>query len=310
MPTPFSTTRQPIKRRIQDSDALFANATARRVRQPVLLTGVKIASVVTLIPVEDFGRISIDREDYQRDRIGETVNTLTTILKSGGQIPDPVDIAERPDGSWWIVDGQQRFLAHEAAAVPLKAHVHKIADRDSERKLFMILNSSRRVLPRTLIKGWPGPFGDFIRNLNTSDKSALRGMIDLTNNSKLPFDAATILKAVIVVLTGTTATGDTATALLPRADTALKMPHARVWAEAFVQLMAAVFATQGNGGRVRVLPVVALAHVAHRKYKEAGRPIFPRTTTRLRNVNWDTAVPTHAQQYQDILEKKIEKLWK
>ena len=61
---------------------------------------------------------------------------------------------------------------------------------------------------------------------------------------------------------------------------------------------------------MRILPVLALAHVAHRKYKAAGRPVFPRTCTRLQNVNWDTLVPSHALQYQDIIEKKIEKLWK
>jgi hypothetical protein len=185
-----------------------------------------------------------------------------------------------------------------------------VTDMDSEAKLFMILNSKRKVEPRVVIKGWPGPFGDFIRKMNTSDKSALRGMIDLTHNSKLPLDASTILRSVIAVTTGTMPSGDITTGLLPRADAALKVPGAHAWAEAFMQLVAVVFAAQRNGGRVRMLPVIALARVAHRKYKAAGRPVFPSSAARLRATNWDTLVPSHAQKYLQLIEEKIERNWK
>lgn len=298
------------KRRLKDSDAIFSAAQASRLRQPVLVTGVKFAAVVTVIPVDDFGKLNIDRDRYQRGEMRVDVNTLINVIKSGGQIPSPIDIAERPDGTWWIVDGQQRFLAHEQAKVAIKAHIHLVDNTEAEEKLFVALNSRHALMPRTVIKGWPGPFGQFIRRMNNDDKSPLKGRIDFGSNSKLPLDAATVLTGVLTVLTGNLPYGDTITSRLPRADAALKLAGGVAWAEAFVYLVAAVFGMNPGGRRVRILPVLALARVAHRKYVDAGRPVFPKSCARLRATNWDTIVPTHARQYLPLLEQRIEKLWR
>lgn len=299
------------RRKISESEALFASAEAQRLRKPVLVTGVKVASVVTVIQPSDFSRIGIDNR-YQRQRITTQVNGLVTVLMSGGQIPDPVDIAERPDGSWWLIDGQQRFLAHSETRKPLKAHIHMVDNIDSEIMLFFALNSRYKLTPRNVLRGWPGPTGDLIRRLNTSEKSPLKGMIDLGDNSKLPIDGASLAKAILMVLTGVWPSGDTATGMLPRTDAALRVPGASVWAEAYVHLLSAVFGpSTGRGGyRVRVLPMMALAEVAHEKYVQAGRPIFPSSTARLRQVNWNTVVPTHALKYLHIIEDRIKKLWR
>jgi hypothetical protein len=298
------------RRRKGDSEALFAAAQASRLRQPVLVTGVKFASHVTVIQYADFGRLNIDRDKYQRGEHRIDVNTLITIIKSGGQIPSPIDIAERPNGTWWIVDGQQRFLAHEAAKVPIKAHIHLVENVEAEERLFVALNSRRPLSPRTVIKGWPGLFGQFIRRMNTDEKSPVRGMVDLATNSHLPLDATVVLSGVLAVTTGSLPHGDTITSRLPRADMALKSTIGMAWAEAFVYLIAAVFGTRTGGRRVRVLPVLALARVAHRKYMAAGRPVFPKSCARLHATNWDTIVPSHARQYLPLIEQRIEKLWK
>lgn len=299
------------RRKKAESEALFASSQARRINEPVIVSGVKFASTVTVIQPEDQCRLNLD-ERYQRGEQHKDVNTLITVIKSGGQIPQPIDVSERPDGSWYIVDGQQRYLAHLATKTPLKAHIHKVDNTEAEERLFIALNSRRNLNPRVVIRGWPGPFGIFIRRMNTDEKSIVRGLIDLSQggNSHLPLDPAVVLSGVIIVLTGTFPSGDTITSRLPRADAALKLAGSVVWAENFIALLAAVFGARPGARRVRLLPVLALAKVAHRKYVEAGRPVFPRSAARLRAINWDNLVPSHARQYLPILEEKMEKLWR
>lgn len=298
------------RRTMKESDAILQAAAARRVHSPVILTGVKVATTITMIQPEQFPRLGVD-ERYQRVRIGGEVNELIHAIRNGGEIPDPVDIAQRPDGSLWLVDGQQRFWAHSECGVPLKAHIHQVEDLVAESRLFVALNSRRKVNTRTIIKGWPGLAGEFLRRMQTSDRSPIKGMIDFGQNSSLPLDAPSVVKGVLVVTTGLEyPSGDMATRMLPRIDAALKVPGMIAWAEAFVDLIAAVFSMQPNAGRVRVLPVIALAAVAHRKYVEAGRPAFPHSCARLRNTNWDTLVPSHAKQYLPVLEREIERRWK
>lgn len=297
------------RRTLVDSEAIQAAANAARLRKQVMVTGVQVATEISVIQPKDFDQLNVD-EQYQRLRIGEEVNALIGVIRAGGAIPDPIDISERPDGSRWIVDGQQRFWAHQETQMPLRAHIHKVESIAAEVNLFIALNSRRRLSSKAVVKGWPGPTGTFLRRINTSDKSPLKGMIDFTNNTKLPLDSITVVKGVLAATTGTFPQGDTATSLLPRVDSALTAPGRMAWAEAFVQLLAAVFGGKPNQGRVRVLPVIALGRVAFRKYGQAGRPIFPTSCARMRSVNWDTLVPTHARQYLPLIEEKIERLWK
>ncbi len=297
-------------RKMGESDAMMAAAAARRIVQSVLVTGVQMADKVTVIRYEEFGKLRVD-EGYQRMRIGTEVNQIIHALKAGGAVPDPVDIAERPDGSWWIVDGQQRFWAHDECRLPLRAMVHKVESREAEERLFIVLNSRRKVGAKVILKGWPGPAGQFIRRVNEDDRSPFFGMVDFSTSSHLPLDAMALLRGVLVVMTGLeNAGGDAATVLLPRTDAALRIPGRQHWAEEFVRLIAAVFNVEKGAGRIRVLPIIALARVAFKKYEEAGRPVFPRTCAGLRRVNWDTIVPTHSNQYLPVLVEVIERRWK
>lgn len=299
------------RRRMTQSAELFTAVQNRRKREQVLVSGVKMAPSVVLIQPEEFTRLNID-ESYQRARISKKVNDLISVLLSGGQIPDPIDVVERTDGSWWIVDGQQRFWAHVEAARPIKAHIHHVDDHDAEVRLFYALNSRYSLTTKNVVKGWPGLTGEFIRRMDTSERSPLRGMIDFGGNSKRPVDANALVQALMVLLTGTSWRGDTMTSMLPRVDTALRLTGAVAWAEAYVQLLAAVFGPRHERtyGKVRILPMLALATVARRKYIEAGRPVFPRSCRYLQKVNWVTAVPSHARKYLPELEHRMERLWK
>ncbi len=324
-PSTAATTRGERRRQrkatLAESEAVAAANLAKRLRAPVIITGVEMARTITLIRPDQFGKLGVD-ERYQRVRIGSEVNDIIHVLREGGEIPDPIDVAERPDGSWWIIDGQQRYWAHEETSTPLRALIHKVPDHNCESNLFVVLNSRRKVQPTVITKGWPGLTGDFIRKLNTDPKSPLWGLIDMGTNHQLPIDAATLVKGILVVTTGLESTGgDTATVVLPRTDAALKIAGRIAWAEAFAQLVALVFFTPDEKGlvrhhssrtgqRVRTLPLQALAYVAHEKYKDANRPVFPKTCALLRRVNWDTLVPSHARQYMPILIQEIEKRWR
>jgi hypothetical protein len=295
--------------KMSQSAAVMAAVQARSLVAPTMVRGVILAARVTVIDPKDFGRLGVD-ERYQRLRITNQINMLVKVLRGGGQVADPIDVAERPDGSWWIVDGQQRFWAHDECQAPLRANIHKVKDLASETALFLALNARRKVSARVTIKGWQGPTGDFVRWCNESDQSPIRGLVDFGNNSKLPIDATTLVKGALAVNTGLLANGDMGTRVLPRADVALAVTGARAWAEEYVRLLAAVFDTNTNAGKVRILPALALARVAHRKYSAAGRPVFPKTCSLLRRCNWDTIVPTHASRFLPMLEGEVEKRWK
>lgn len=301
------------RRKLTDSEAIFANAETMRLRKPVLVKGVRRAGTVTLIQPDEHGKLHID-ERYQRPRVGQEVNDLIYVLTSGGQIADPIDVAQRTDGSWWIIDGQQRFWAHRETEKALPAHIHLVDSYEAEVNLFYALNSRTALTSKNVVKGWPGPAGEFIRRMNASDKSALKGMINLTNDSSKPIDGAILARCLLVLLTGIspTYTGNTATSLMPKLDTALKQAGAVAWAEAYCQLLAVTFGpSAGKGGRrVRILPMLALARVARRKFLEHGRIVFPKVTSRLQRVNWDNVVPTHALKYLSDVEEKIERNWK
>lgn len=301
--------RHKRKQRMSQSPAVMAAVEARSLIKPVIVSGVTLAKAVTVIRPEDLGRLKID-ESYQRLRITSEVNALIKVLRNGGQIADPVDVAERPDGSWYIVDGQQRFWAHWDCEAPMRANVHKVDSIESETNLFLSLNQRTRVLPRVIARGWPGPAGDFLRWASSSPKSPVNALVDMGSSSHLPLDATTIVKGALAVTTGLTPNGDMSTRILPRLDVALRQDGMRAWSEDFLKLVAAVFDMNTNAGRVRVLPVIALARVANRRFIEAGRPTFPRSCAMLRRVNWDTIVPTHAARFLGMVETEIERRWK
>ncbi len=304
------TTTEPQRRRrkLSESQAVQESNLARRLHQPVVVTGVEMARTITMIQPSQFGKLNVD-ERYQRVRIGDEVNDIIHVIRAGGAIPDPIDVAERPDGSWWILDGQQRYWGHEETQQPLRALIHKVYSFEAESKLFVIFNSRRKVRPIVIVKGWQGPTGDYLRKLNESKDSPLRGQIDFGNNTKLPIAANCLVRGILVATTGMTGVGgDAATALLPRTDAALRAHGRMAWAEAYVQLVALVFGK--HSGRVRAMPLRALGDVAYRRYMNAGRVTFPKSTDLLRRVNWDTCVPKHTQQYFPMMVELIERRWR
>jgi hypothetical protein len=303
-------TKKKVRRdKLASSPAVLAASATRRLVKQVVVTGVTMAKTVTVIPPSQFKKLGVD-ERYQRVRVDDEINDLIHIIKAGGQVPDPVHIAQRTDSSLWIVDGQQRFWAHWECEEPLRAFIHGVENIDAETNLFYALNTRHRLSARTVAKGWPGISGDLLRKMNTDAASPLLGLIDMQNSTTYPVDATTLIKGFLTLTTGLMPNGNMMTRVLPRLDTALKVPGMIAWCEQFSQLLAAVFDMRKGVGRVRILPMLALASVAHKKYVAAGRPVFPTTCAYMRRTNWDSIAPSHAQQFLPLLVSAIEKKWR
>lgn len=126
----------------------------------------------TIILEPPFARLSIDRYDdigtdqgYQRGEIKPWVCDLADALRRGGQCP-PIDVVKRAwesGNTLWIVDGQQRYLAHWDANKPLTANVYVVESRAEEIALFVVLNDRKRVSSSLAVVNHNGPSFDIIK---------------------------------------------------------------------------------------------------------------------------------------------------
>src|SRR4051812_35447735 len=143
---------------------------------------------------------------YQREEIAAEVNMLIHVLNHGGQIPDQVSIAERPDGTRWVVDGQQRWWAHVDTGKPMQARVFKVKDFEQELTLFHVLNNTRKLTAKTRIQSWPGPSGDAVQWLAQSQDSPLRGLVDFVQG-KAAFPVVTVFRGLATAVVGSLGNG-------------------------------------------------------------------------------------------------------
>jgi len=296
------------RRKLSESPAILAAGKGRRSRDTLLVTGVVLGTEVTILKPSELKRLNID-EGYQRLRITSEVNDLIHVIRDGGQIPAPVQVVERPDGTWWIVDGQQRFWAHFDCDAPLRVLIHKVKDRISEQRLFRALNTQIRINSDTTIKGWDGISGKLLHSIAEDDWSPFKGLVAFTSNRSLPLSATLLAKGVYSVATGGIPLGAMEKRILPRLDTELRKPGTEVWVREWVRLSAAVFEPK-RGTRVPPLPFTALGRVAHRRYGLAGRPIFPESCYALKRANLVGITPTQSQRYIAVVEQAIEQRWK
>ena len=94
----------------------------------VTKTDARIGATIT-IAVSKLESLGIDLR-YQRGEVRRLVYALAQVLADGGQQLDPIAVAVRPDGSRWIVDGQQRWRAHRIAGLPIKARLYRVDSFD------------------------------------------------------------------------------------------------------------------------------------------------------------------------------------
>ena len=297
------------KRTLVESDAIREVARRRSVGQPLIIVteeGVRFEGVRT-VNQGSFKRIGIE-ERYQRVKLTAFVNELIHVLKAGGKVLDPVSVAVRPDDTWWLVDGQQRFYAHLECDLPMLAAFYRVADFEAERTLFIALNRKVSVNAATMVKAWAGPSAAAVREAHDKPGGPLEGRVNFGRHAGRTFDASIVIKGMLGASAGLFGNG-AIERLLTRTDAAMQTNQAAAErAEAFLRLIAQVF----PGPRARVLPIIALGMVAYRRWTAGGHPTMPdgMALRRLRQTNWDAIAQVHARRFFPVFEQWIEARWR
>lgn len=301
------------RQRLAESEAVREVARRRSIGAPLIIvpSGVRYTGT-RLINQGSFKKLGID-ERYQRVRLTEMVNSIIHALRAGGSVPDPVTVAIRPDDTWWLVDGQQRFYAHLECDVPMLTAFYEVSDFEAERALFIALNRKIAVNANTMVKSWPGPTAAMVREANDKEGGPLYARVNLGNLAQRTFDASVVAKGVLVVATGIMPSGPIER-ILTRSDAGLKTNQsATERAEAFLKLIGAIWSDEKlrTGNRVRLLPMIALGLVAYRRWTGKS-PTQPNGASlrRLKIANWDTVATVHARRFLPVFERFIESRWK
>ncbi len=241
---------------------------------------------VITIPVSALESLQID-ERYQGGETRRWVYQLARALADGGQQIEPIVIAVRPDGSRWIVDGQQRWRAHRIAGVPIKARVYHVSTFEAEQKLFLLLNDRKAKPATTKVMATPGEGAVLIKHLNTSDQSALRGDISTESGVRAKCPASTAARWLVALFTGTrpSSVHDVMSALNEAIETDKASAYKR--AEMLAVILAKVF----HESKIPSLAPRAIALVCRGRWDGATvTDAFSMPTARqvgkLQRVNW------------------------
>lgn len=304
---------QQPRRRMVDSDAVRRRNLERRTAKPLILTDLPKSQSRTISPAQ-LDELRID-DKYQRLKVGPWVNMLIHVLLAGGDFPAPAVLSRRPDGSLYIVDGQQRYWAAVETKQPLPVSIYEFGPNflEIEMKLFQILNAKHSIRADYIVHGWPGEAGDFMRKLGESPSSSLYGRINFSNNTQRTFGASTLLKALTMVLrekAGAQAHGGSGHIQnwCGQADELLRRPGNHTKAEAAARLLGEVF---GPGKGSRLLHHVARAFAAVMGQRWRDGVVYPsaRTIASLRRTNWATVVPSGEAKYIPVVINTVERKW-
>lgn len=301
-------------KRAQETPAIDYDAATKKKRLASIISRGKDAIVIPPsvkigarvdIDYDDLSKLGVD-ERYQRPEQRPMVNQIVRALRAGGQIADAIHVAVRTDGTWWIVDGQQRWNAAILGdAKTLSAQLYHVPDFDTEKKLFLVFNTRAKVHPNVIVKSWPGAAGDLVRWLNEDEESPLRGGIGFGPGNHATH-ATVIVKALSATLTGATRNSDATETSLRRLDAAIRqkgMTVARQYARSTGTLLKSYF----NGSRMLASQVLPITGAAFEKWRKGVKLPTRGDYGRLHRMDWSRfAAPSLAQYAQ----KEVEKRWR
>lgn len=275
------------KRHLMDSLPLRDAARKKRLTVGVNLQGVG-APRLTIFPYESLekSRLIID-ETYQRSRLAPWVNTLANLIAEGAEVPDPITVAQRQDGTLAIIDGQQRFWAHLEAKKPIKALVYTVDSHETERAFFLVMNNTRGVSPTYQINAWVGPSIEILRHANEDPRHTLFGRIGFAGDRAVPFQS-NILCRGILRLFGITSSMPVQP-MMERIDLELKHPEMKQKLESYLSLLGTIF---NSRERVPLLVILGLGRVCYELWPSANDIHFPtpRAMNNMRATNWSNLV--------------------
>ena len=291
------------KRRNADSAALRQSALKKKRGDLLVVTGLG-APKFKILEGRELDKLGVD-ERYQRVRIGSEINHLVHILSAGGDIPDPIKVAKRPDGSMWIVDGQQRYWAHVDAKKPLKAVIYDVADLETEQRMFVALNTSVQVKAEYIIKASGGETAGLLRTVNEDEGHPLYGKLLFRPGSD-PFNVSVLARGLSALLTGSFHTKAIQKSLAVT-DQALRQREQKIRAEAYLRMVGEV---RENGKRQSLMEALAFGSVCRKRWHNC-EPVIPNGSVMgaLRRANYDGMVDGHALKYLPVIVAAIESRW-
>lgn len=293
-----------------ESEALRKAYDARKVGKEVVVTGIGPGKF-TLITTDMFSRLDVD-PSYQRGRITHHVNSIISVLQSGGEVLDPVTLCKRPWSSepdkLWIVDGFQRVCAFQATKKSFHAMVHESDSLQSERDLFLALNDKVRVSSNAIVHAWNGPINDILTRANADKNHPLYGRIAFTQGRSAAgqVDASTLAKSIWVLISSGTVGGGEIQGKLRSIDHYLRASNRAVaMAEHFLRLIPMVFPKDPLH-----IPMVCVAAVARERWKVDIEMPSPQVCARLARIRWREEVPSFSIKFRPVFINLIEKIWK
>ncbi|MGH7410727.1 MAG: ParB N-terminal domain-containing protein [Candidatus Methylomirabilis sp.] len=298
--------------------ARVKSSTRKRLGLPMILPGNRFHEFVQLTP-KDFDNIEIDRR-YQRPEQTTEIYSIAAALDAGGVIVDPITLAKRKfkddgtvAGRYYVVDGQQRFLACMLLDRPCPAVVWETHSLEEEMTMFNILNTSVNQHPNNRVFSWPGPIGQMLRRVAEDPGNPLYQLVAFNNSAGRPlkravFSASVLVRGVLACLTRTHASGRVDT-FLQRVDVELaKGAVSNDRAEKYLRLVPLVFVPGQTF--MRSLPAIALGLVAGAKWMDSGKMPTPQSCKRIGTINWDKLCPTNTGQFLLVLTREIDRKWK
>lgn len=294
--------------------ATIANNEAQRERvekvrkwRPVIVTGVAFKERRLITP-QSYGALDVDPL-YQRGETKEIPGIVAALL-AGGTIPDTPDVALRAwgpqDGKLWVMDGQQRICALQQLNMPFYVNVHVSDSLDSERKFFLAMNARQALNSNVKVKAYNGPVAQLLKALNSKADSGLTGRIEFDHSGGDKLGAAIMVIGIERLLSGSRSPS-AIDKVLSRTDGLLATNADKLTATTFCKLVGVVFAES----YARVLPVLALAEVARKKWSGGDLQMPTKgSLARLRAINWKTALPGSGTGYIDYAAAIVGKAWR
>jgi hypothetical protein len=280
----------------------------RYMRTPLIVEGIEGPLETRMLTPAEFHKITVDQVTYQRFRTS-IVTEIMYALKSKGTILDPLSIAVRADGSWWLVDGLQRYIAASECDASVPVVFYKSTGARAEAMLFQLLNSRVAVTADAIVKSHQGPGAEMLRETARDPGAALGGIVYFggTGRTRRHFSAYIVLRGMLACATGTLATGKVQH-VCARLDYALRAePAARIRCEGILRLLPVIFP---GDHPAKILPITALGRVAFQHWRLKVRGPSARSIRSIAGINWESLARTRSVAWLPTVEAAIEKRWR
>lgn len=288
------------------SASVHASFEKRATHKPVIVEGIGEGKLITVHPSQ-FKLLDVDPA-YQR---GATtmVTQIYRALQAGGKVIDPVTLCKRKGTGdrMWIVDGHQRVCAYQQAAMPFQAMLHESDDVESEKSLFIALNSKRALSANVIVKAWTGPVGNMLRKANESMEHPLYGRINFTQSASDSKIAASSLVRSVLCVIGVDKSGGRVEQNLSRIDMAMSKPLNKAKVEHFLRLIGRV----SPSGTLPALVLRAIGTIADERWDKTENLSLPtnKSIEKMRTKQWGAEVML-VEKYLVVLLENVRKAWK